>query len=142
MSSHDELLEYLVKRVEVIEASINVILYVNGLIIAGNMISSKKYYDKMSTFFDETKITTDDPSLREKGRAYMQQVKQFMQEKRRSKEEQDNPKYIHLDNVVMYPSDPLKPFGANVWRGKLSSVDAFSVGTAYWEYKPVEDVTD
>jgi hypothetical protein len=29
-----------------------------------------------------------------------------------------------------------------VWRGKLSSVDAFSIGTAYWEYKPVEDVTD
>ena len=142
MSSQDELLEYLIKRVEAIEAGIAVTLYVNGLIIAGNMISSKKYYDKMSTFFDETKISTDDPSLREKGREYMQQVKQFIQQKGKSREEQDNPKYIHLDNVVTYPPDPSKPFGANVWRGKLSSVDAFSIGVAHWESKPVEDITD
>jgi hypothetical protein len=142
MSSQDEVLEYLLKRLEETDAGISLTLCVNGLIIAGQMISSKKYFDKISTIFNEGKITTDDPSLIKRGLPYLQQVRQFMQQKGKSSEEQNNPKYIHLDNVVMYPSDPSKPLGANVWRGKLSSVDAFSIGIAYWESKPVEDVAD
>lgn len=43
---------------------------------------------------------------------------------------------------MMYPSDPQHPFGANVWRGKLSSVDGFSLGYGYWKAREVEDVSD
>lgn len=142
MSSQDEVLEHLIRRLEETDAGINVTLCVNGLIISGQMISSKSYFDKISNFFNENSIITDDSSLIERGLPYLQQVKQFMQQKGKSSEEQNNPKYIHLDNIVMYPSDPSHPFGANVWRGKLSSVDGFSIGQGYWKAREVEDVSD
>ena len=142
MSSQDEVLEHLIRRLEETDAGINVILCVNGLIISGQMISSKRYFDKISNFFNENSIITDGSSLIERELPYLQQVKQFMQQKGKSSEEQNNPKYIHLDNIVMYPSDPSHPFGANVWRGKLSSVDGFSIGQGYWKAREVEDVSD
>ena len=67
MSSEDEVLEYLIKILEETEAGVGLTLCVNGLIIAGDMISSKKYFDKISTFYNDDKIATDDPSLIEKG---------------------------------------------------------------------------
>jgi hypothetical protein len=106
------------------------------------MISSKKYFDKISTFYNDDKIATDDPSLTERGFPIMQQIKQFLQQKGKSGEERNNPKHIHLDNVVIYPSDPQQPFGVNLWRGKLSSVDGFSLGYGYWKTREVEDVSD
>ena len=133
MSSEDELLEYLIKILEETEAGVGLTLCVNGLIIAGDMISSKKYFDKISTFY---------PSLTERGFPIMQQIKQFLQQKGKSGEERNNPKHIHLDNVVIYPSDPQQPFGVNLWRGKLSSVDGFSLGYGYWKTREVEDVSD
>lgn len=142
MSSQDEVLEHLIRRLEETDAGINVTLCVNGLIISGQMISSKRYFDKISNFFNENSIITDGSSLIERELPYLQQVKQFMQQKGKSSEEQNNPKYIHLDNIVMYPSDPSHPFGANVWRGKLSSVDGFSIGQGYWKAREVEDVSD
>jgi gamma-glutamyl-gamma-aminobutyrate hydrolase PuuD len=53
MSSEDELLEYLIKILEETEAGVDLTPCVNGLIIAGDMISSKKYSDKISAFFGE-----------------------------------------------------------------------------------------
>jgi hypothetical protein len=106
------------------------------------MISSKKYFDKISTFYNDDKIATDDPSLTERGFPIMQQIKQFLQQKGKSGEERNNPKHIHLDNVVIYPSDPQQQFGVNVWRGKLSSVDGFSLGYGYRKTREVEDVSD
>jgi hypothetical protein len=141
-SEFDEVLEHIVKRAEETGAGLGVTLCVNGLIIAGDVIRSARYFDKVSTFFNEMSITTDDPTEKEIARTHIQQFKQFLQQKGKSSEERHNPKYIHLDNVVMYRSDPQHPFGANVWRGKLSSVDAFSLGIAHWKAKEVEDVSD
>ncbi|HKG70601.1 MAG TPA: hypothetical protein VKA87_01825 [Nitrososphaeraceae archaeon] len=39
---------------------------------------------------------------------------------------------------MMYSSDPQHPFGVNVWRGNLSSVDGFSMGYGYWKAREVE----
>jgi hypothetical protein len=40
---------------------------------------------------------------------------------------------------VIYPSGSSDPYAANVWRGKLSSVDGFSLGHGPWELKRLED---
>jgi hypothetical protein len=57
------------------------------------MINSKRAFDKISSFFKENLITTEDLSLIAKGLPYLQQVKQLSQ-KGKSTEEQDNSKYI------------------------------------------------
>lgn len=131
MSSQDEVLEYLVKILEETDAGISLTISVNGSIISGQMISSKRYFEELSNFYDEKNITADDPSLIEKGLPVLQRVKQFLEQKGKSREEQDNPKYIHLEDVVIYPSNPSQPAGATVWRGKLSSVDGFSIGRGH-----------
>jgi hypothetical protein len=46
-------LEHLIKRLEETEAGVDLTPCVNGLIIAEDMISSKKYFDKISAFFGE-----------------------------------------------------------------------------------------
>jgi hypothetical protein len=66
-SSQDQLLEDLTIRREKTEAGIGLTLCVNGLILAGDMTSSNKYFDKISTFFEENSITIEDTSLIERG---------------------------------------------------------------------------
>jgi hypothetical protein len=141
-SEFDEVLEHIVKRAEETDAGLGVTLCVNGLIIAGDVIRSARYFDKAVIFFNEMSITTNDPTEKEIASKHIQHFKQFLQQKGKSSEERHNPKYIHLDSVVMYPSDPQHPFGANIWRGKLSSVDAFSLGYGSWKARDVEDVSD
>jgi hypothetical protein len=139
MSSQDEVLEYLIKRVEETGLGTSITLSVNGSTISGEMISSKRYFDEMSNYFSEDNITADDRALREKWLSYMQHVKQFLQQKGRGREEQHDPKYIHLRDVVIYPSDPSDPSAAGAWRGKLSSVDGFSVGRGHLQVRSDEE---
>jgi hypothetical protein len=137
MSSQDEVLEYLVKKVEETGAGSSITLCMNGSIIVGDIMSSKMYYEEMSKFFDGVDLTTNNRLDIETGRKYLEHYKQFMRERARSSEEQNNPRYIHLNKVVIYPSDPSHPSGASVWRGKLSSVDGFSLGRGY--LRPKDD---
>jgi hypothetical protein len=61
MPSEDELLEYLIKILEETEAGVDLTPCVNGLIIAGDMISSKKYSDKISAFFWRIQLLSSTP---------------------------------------------------------------------------------
>ena len=61
MSSQDEVLEYLIKRPEETEAGVGLTLCVNGLISAGDMISSNKYFDKISTFLKRIQLLSRTP---------------------------------------------------------------------------------
>ena len=49
--------------------------------------------------------------------------------KMRSKKDQENgePKYIHLHNTEVWEIFSTEPFRFEYWRGKLSSVDGFSI---------------
>jgi hypothetical protein len=62
-----------------------------------------------------------------------------MREMMKRSEEQGNLKYIHLQNVVIYPSDYSHPLIADVWRGKLLSVDGFSLGQGPLQVKFLDD---
>jgi hypothetical protein len=134
--SSDEVLEYFVQRVEETGVGISIQLCVKGLIIVGSLTSSKQYYDRMSTIFNSNmQIETNDQTEIKLGYDYFEHYKQFMLEKRKHSEEQGGSKYIHLHNVVIYPTDPSKPITADYWRGKLSSVDGFSLGEGPFRVK-------
>jgi hypothetical protein len=60
MSSEDELLEYLIKILEETEAGIGLTLCVNGLIIAGDMITSKRYWINVH-FFRRIQLLSSTP---------------------------------------------------------------------------------
>ena len=54
--SSDQVLEYLVMKTEEASIGINITLTINGLVILGELISSKNYYDYMSGLFDVRKV--------------------------------------------------------------------------------------
>jgi hypothetical protein len=128
--SCDEILEHFVQRVEETGVGKSLTLCVNGLIVVGNIISSKNYYDKMSALYDKLQIVTKDQSQIELTDKEIEHYKQFMDElKSKHTEKQTSDRYLHLDEVEIYPSDVLStPFLGNVWRGKLSSIDGFFLG--------------
>src|ERR671936_1649311 len=109
--SSDEILEYFVQNVEETGISSNITLCMNGLIITGKIISSTSYYEKMFRFYDrlENTSTNTDQSNIEAWNNYKERSKQFMKQmkSKHNTEKQESPKYIHLDNVEIYPSDLL-----------------------------------
>jgi hypothetical protein len=52
-----------------------------------------------------------------------------MKEESNNEKGEVNPEFIHLSDVMIYPSsDFLHPFASEFWRGQLSSVDGFYLG--------------
>ena len=139
--SSDGVLEYLVQKTEETSIGISVTLTINGLVIVGELISSKNYYDYMSglleAFTEKSKEkiventatpNSSEPVKIETQNIYREDFKELMI-KMRSKKDQENgePKYIHLRNAEVWEIFSTEPFRFEYWRGKLSSVDGFSV---------------
>jgi hypothetical protein len=136
--SSDQVLEYLVQKTEETSIGINITLTINGLVIVGELISSKNYYDYMFGLLEEKSkeniventATPDsnEPVKIETQNVYREDFKELMI-KMRSKKNQENgePKYIHLHNAEVWEIFSTEPFRFEYWRGKLSSVDGFSV---------------
>jgi hypothetical protein len=139
--SSDQVLEYLVQKTEVTSIGINITLTINGLVIVGELISSKNYYDYMSglleAFTEKSKEkiventatpNSSEPVKIETQNIYREDFKELMI-KMRSKKDQENgePKYIHLRNAEVWEIFSTEPFRFEYWRGKLSSLDGFSV---------------
>jgi hypothetical protein len=136
--SSDQVLEYLVQKTEETSIGINITLTINGLVIVVELISSKNYYDYMFGLLEEKSkeniventATPDsnEPVKIETQNVYREDFKELMI-KMRSKKNQENgePKYIHLHNAEVWEIFSTEPFRFEYWRGKLSSVDGFSV---------------
>jgi hypothetical protein len=139
--SSDQVLEYLVQKTEETSIGINITLTINGLVIVGELISSKNYYDYMSglleAFTEKSKEkiventatpNSSEPVKIETQNIYREDFKELMI-KMRSKKDQGNgePKYIHLRNAEVWEIFSTEPFRFEYWRGKLSSVDGFSI---------------
>ena len=66
--------------------------------------------------------------------SYKESYKEYIKEKRKQNKREDNSKYVHLENVVFYPT--ASSVIAECWRGKLSCVDGLSIGgTPLWAKK-------
>jgi hypothetical protein len=128
MVSSDEVLEYLVQKTEETSVDFSVTLTIGGLVITGEMIRSKRYYDDISRLFEtyteklegktaknivihETKDAVELETLEN----YYKDFKEFMINMR-SKNHENNrrPKYIHLQNVEVWEIFSTDPFDFNI----------------------------
>ena len=141
--SNDEVLEYLIQQVEETKMGPSVTLAIGGLVVVGGLVSSKVYYDYLSSLFDiytdksegetierRALYDTKDPIELEALEKYSKDWKESMI-KLRDKKDEDNgrPMHIHLHNVEVWEVFSTEPFRFEYWRGKLSSIDGFSLGT-------------
>ena len=141
--SNDEVLEYVIQKVEETKIGPSVTLAIGGLVVVGGLVSSKLYYDYLSSLFDiytdksegetierRAIYDTKDPIELEALEKYSKDWKESMIKLRDKKDgDNDRPTYIHLHNVEVWEVFLTEPFRFEYWRGKLSSIDGFSLGT-------------
>ena len=140
--SNDELLEFFVQKVEETSIGFSVTLTFSGLVVEGELVRSNLYYDYLSHLFETytdksaEKKTVEETVFIPKTKdlieletldKYHKDWKEFMI-KLRSKKDNSSPKYIHLYNVEIREIFSTEPFRFKYWRGKLSSIDGFSLG--------------
>jgi hypothetical protein len=142
--SNDEILEFFVQKVEETSIGVSVTLTIGGLVVVGELVRSNLYYDYLSRLFEtyidklaEGKIIeeniftpkTKDLIELETLDKYHKDWKEFVMESRSEKDKNNSsPKHIHLHNVEVWKIFSTEPFRFKYWRGKLSSIDGFSLG--------------
>jgi hypothetical protein len=141
--SNDEVLEYLIQKVEETKIGPSVTLAIGGLVVVGGLVSSKVYYDYLSNLFDNYTVRsegeaiehrssydTKDPIELEALEKYSKDWKESIIKLRDKKDgDNDMPTHIHLHNVEVWEVFSTEPFRFEYWRGNLSFIDGFSLGT-------------
>ena len=129
MNNNDEILEFLISKVEETGIGAGITLCMNGSILTGNLIKSKIYYDKMIEMydFDNSQLTAKNPEEIDKWNDYHEEYVDLINELKKQ-DNQQNLKYIHLEHVTFRNVNSNILTQAIVWRGKLSSIDGFSIG--------------
>lgn len=108
-------------------------LNVGGSVISGTLISGKKYFSEFAKQFSNAIGTpeeaSNEPSIEESFRK-LGDIYDLPEGKQGEELKNQAPvTYIHLRDANVFFKDGTIPTGVGVfWRGKLSSVDGFSLG--------------
>lgn len=135
--SNDEVLEYLIQKVEETKIGPSITLAIGGLVVVGGLVSSKVYYDYLSSLFDIYTDKSKGETIEHKDSIELEALEKYSKDwkesiiKLRDKKDGDNdrPTHIHLHNVEVWEVFSTEPFRFEYWRGNLSSIDGFSLGT-------------
>jgi hypothetical protein len=135
--SNDEVLEYLIQKVEETKIGPSVTLAIGGLVVVGGLVSSKVYYDYLSSLFDIYTDKSKGETIEHKDSIEFEALEKYSKDwkesiiKLRDKKDGDNdrPTHIHLHDVEVWEVFSTEPFRFEYWRGNLSSIDGFSLGT-------------
>jgi hypothetical protein len=130
--SVDCFLQSLVSIVNDESASIPITLSVGSILISGDMIGGKTYFDEFARQFkdgfkninSETASTIEE-AFKRLGDVYDPIQKEFQEGAIISK-----PRLIHIKDAQIYQSgaSPLPSKKGVLWRGRLEAVDGFSLG--------------
>lgn len=110
---------------------IGVTLTVKGIIVSGMLISGKKYFEELSKDMKAASRQEDDMSDT-LAKSWQQYTAIYEKPEGASDDWQPLPVgYIHLLNARFYApgQSPIPTNQGILWRGKLSSVDGFSIGS-------------
>jgi hypothetical protein len=127
-NSPDRALRALAAVPERTNLQIGITLCVHGMIISGFLISEDAYFKGLAERIsgikdapDETKETLTD---------FITQLHEGLKAQSDDAENQLLPEYIHLREAKMYPSQGkgMPSYGEALWRGRVNSVDGFSLG--------------
>ena len=110
---------------------LGVTLNVNGLIITGFIISQANYFNALIEGLGS--IESQNEEVKDSLQTFLKQLKEKLTGSSDSRDGEDNqplPKFIHLRNVKIYPSEGkgMPTYGEALWRGKVDAVDGFSLG--------------
>lgn len=128
----DWLLQSLISIVNNESASIPITLSVGGLLISGDMIGGKTYFDEFARQFKDgfTAISSETAATIEEAFKRLGDVYDPLQKEASSDASRAHPHLVHLKEAQIYHSGgQLSPTEKGVlWRGRLDAVDGFSLG--------------
>ena len=116
--SNDEVLEYLIQKVEETKIGPSVTLATGGLVVVGGLVSSKVYYDYLSSLFDIYTDKSKGETIEHKDSIELEALEKYSKDwkesiiKLRDKKDGDNdrPTHIHLHNVEVWEVFSTEPF--------------------------------
>jgi hypothetical protein len=130
--SVDCFLQSLVSIVNDESASIPITLSVGGLLISGDMIGGKTYFNEFARQFKDgfRNITSETASAIEEAFKRLGDVYDPIQKESQGGAIIPKPRLIHLKDAQIYPSgaSPAPSKKGVLWRGRLEAVDGFSLG--------------
>jgi hypothetical protein len=124
----DPILDDLVRLVEKSTAEIPITLMVGGILVSGMLVSHKSYLNYFSTEFPKSCQDAEIVGF------IQSQCKKAEEAPSSPKSEEGPPEprqYIHLKDAKYFvPSqNPIPQAGGIWWRGHMSEVDGFNIGT-------------
>lgn len=117
---NDDVLAMYVKAANKHDFSLAITLNVNGALVTGTTISAQSYFEKVSENFQDGNDVAQSLS---------EQLQGASESAANSSDEEAN--FIHLQEAQVYcgDSNPTPSKGKFLWRGKLSEVEGFFLGT-------------
>ena len=128
----DCFLQSLVEIVNDESANIPITLSVGGLLISGDMIGGKTYFDEFARQFKDgfRDISSETASTIEETFKRLGDVYDTIQKESQGGAAMPKPYIIHLKDAQIYQSGASLPPPEKrvLWRGRLEAVDGFSLG--------------
>ena len=128
----DCFLQSLVSIVNDESASIPITLSVGGLLISGDMIGGKTYFDEFARQFKDgfRNVSSETASTIEEAFKRLGDVYDPIQKESQGSDPIPKPHRVHLRDAQIYQSgaSPAPSEKGVLWRGRLESVDGFSLG--------------
>lgn len=151
-TEHDSFLEWLVAYCDDYDLPFGITVTVGGLIVSGNLISGRRYFERTVQVFAERldvelPLAPLDPQSTEPisgGEAFVRMfdnLREMVEQRAQQRQEVDieaepekladlNPRYIHLQDVRMVRTDGglIHLPQSSLWRARLEAVDSLMLG--------------
>lgn len=107
---------------------LGITLSVHGIIVSGFLISEEAYFRGIAERITEDRETPSE--TKDLLTDFIHQLQEGLKTKSDDSERSLLPEFIHLREAKMYPSQGkgIPSYGEALWRGRISSVDGFSLG--------------
>jgi len=125
----DEILRFFVIEADERGLALPLTLCVKGVVLAGDLISSETYGNKMIELLNVFEKDFDSNIPEDRIKKYKDIFFEYSDlMKKPNNEAKSNPKYIHLENIAIRNGQGPKLTVSNLWRGKISAIDGFFIG--------------
>jgi ABC-type bacteriocin/lantibiotic exporter with double-glycine peptidase domain len=128
-SNSDYLLTLLVQMVNASSMEIGITLFVQGSIVTGLLIRGETYFEG---FKSEIALSSASDNIKEVFQTIFDRLQSICTNLPENEEQESqfrNVEFIHLKNAKFFAGGSLIPTNRAVyWRGRLSSIDGFSLG--------------
>jgi hypothetical protein len=126
----DWFLQSLVDLVNRTGVPIGITLTVGGTQVSGHLSSGKAYFEGFASVFTQS-FQQSAPEFATAMNEVFQGYGQIYEDDKKSEQPKEPPNYIHLKNVHIFtgPNAPIPKDDGSWWRGRISEVEGFILGT-------------